>query len=210
MRLKVPVGIDDFSKIREKAFLYVDKSLFIEEVLDQSAETLLILRPRRFGKTLNLSMLDYFFDCGKQSATLFDGLAIAKRPCFAEQGSWPVVFLTLKGLKFHNYDVFLQRMASLMSSLFGQYKYLLERLDNYDRLEFERFLTKQATEGDLMDGLLWLTNKLHEYQCLDQALAQIKEQNYAEALESAGVHQKTEIAVVFYGKQVAVRAIDNG
>ena len=83
MNLTAPIGMDDFKKLIEQDYLYVDKTLMIEEVCETSAEVRLITRPRRFGKTINMSMLRYFFDCGQENSShLFRGLAIEKRPCF--------------------------------------------------------------------------------------------------------------------------------
>ena len=99
MVLKPPVGIDDFKTVIDEGLLYVDKTLFIEEVAESSSLVQLITRPRRFGKTINLSLLKYFFDCRSDHAALFEGLAIQKRPCFEMQGRVPVIFLSLKDTK---------------------------------------------------------------------------------------------------------------
>ncbi len=110
--MKFPIGISDFKEIIKGNFYFFDKSLFIKEVLDDT-KVLLITRPRRFGKTLNMSMLRHFFAKAiwgeATDPTLFDGLNITH--CSAEylqhQGRYPVIFLTLKDVKDSNFDSFL-------------------------------------------------------------------------------------------------------
>ena len=77
---KYPIGVSDFKKLIDENYIFVDKSLFIKEIIDEGAEVLLLPRPRRFGKTLNMSMLSYYFDCQLDSKDLFKDLNIAKEP----------------------------------------------------------------------------------------------------------------------------------
>ena len=103
--LKLPVGIDDFRKLRESYFYYVDKTRLIEQLLLNWSEVTLFTRPRRFGKTLNMSMLKSFFDIGTDK-TLFDGLYISgnKELCDEYMGKYPVIFLSLKGVEGSSFD----------------------------------------------------------------------------------------------------------
>ena len=103
--LKLPVGIDDFRKLRESHFYYVDKTRLIEQLLLNWSEVTLFTRPRRFGKTLNMSMLKSFFDIGTDK-TLFDGLYISgnKELCDEYMGKYPVIFLSLKGVEGSSFD----------------------------------------------------------------------------------------------------------
>ncbi|MCP4753682.1 MAG: AAA family ATPase [Proteobacteria bacterium] len=105
-RQKVPIGISDFKKVRENGYYFVDKTCFIQEVLESASEILLLPRPRRFGKTLNLSMLRYFFEkTEKGNRGLFKGLAIDRTDFFEEhQGKYPVVYLTFKDIKGNTWD----------------------------------------------------------------------------------------------------------
>ena len=98
--LKLPVGIEDFREIRRLGFYYIDKTKLIEQLLDNWGKVNLFTRPRRFGKTLNMSMLRYFFEIGTDS-TLFEGLNISQRKDLVEEylGKFPVIFLTLKGVE---------------------------------------------------------------------------------------------------------------
>ena len=97
----LPNGISDFKVLREKNYYYIDKTSFIEELQQEIGKTILFTRPRRFGKTLNMSMLQYFWDIqhAEENRTLFQGLYIESSPYFSEQGKYPVIFLSLKDLK---------------------------------------------------------------------------------------------------------------
>ena len=103
---KIPIGIDDFKKIRENNYYYIDKTNFIEEIGKNVGKTLLFTRPRRFGKTLNMSMLKYFFDIKnkEENKKLFQNLYIEKSDFFKEQGAYPVVYISLKGIKADTWE----------------------------------------------------------------------------------------------------------
>ncbi len=98
MKKSLPIGVSDFRKLRERGCFYIDKSLFIREILDASSEVVLLPRPRRFGKTLNLSMLRYFLEKSDEDReTLFDGLAIRDDDVFnLHHGGYPAIYLTFK------------------------------------------------------------------------------------------------------------------
>ena len=98
--LKLPVGIDSFEKIRRNNFYYIDKTKLIEQLVETGGEVTLFTRPRRFGKTLNMSMLKSFFEVGTDES-LFDGLYISdnKELCDDHMGKYPVIFLSLKGVE---------------------------------------------------------------------------------------------------------------
>ena len=102
--LKLPVGIEDFQEIRRLGFYYVDKTKLIEQLLENWGKVNLFTRPRRFGKTLNISMLRYFFEIGTDR-TLFDGLYISQNKQLCEEylGKFPVIFLSLKGGRGRTY-----------------------------------------------------------------------------------------------------------
>ena len=164
MNLKAPIGIDDFKKLIEQDYLYVDKTLMIEEVLDTPAEVQLITRPRRFGKTINMSTLRYFFDCLQEnSSELFRGLAIETRPCFELLGSHPVISLTFKNLKADTFDIFLGLFATMMSDLYDEHDYLLEGLKKTERKKFEDIIGEEAPQARLMDSLAFLTKLLERH-----------------------------------------------
>ena len=120
--LKLPVGIEDFQEIRRLGFYYVDKTKLIEQLLENWGKVNLFTRPRRFGKTLNMSMLRCFFEIGADR-TLFDGLYISKNKQFCEEylGKFPVIFLSLKGvdgLTFEKAKAKLVRLLALEAERF--------------------------------------------------------------------------------------------
>ena len=120
--LKLPVGIEDFQEIRRLGFYYVDKTKLIEKLLENWGKVNLFTRPRRFGKTLNMSMLRYFFEIGTDR-TLFDGLYISQNKQLCEEylGKFPVIFLSLKGvdgLTFEKAKAKLVRLLALEAERF--------------------------------------------------------------------------------------------
>ena len=98
---KIPIGIEDFKEIRIENYYYIDKTKFIEEILNDGAKVKLFCRPRRFGKTLNMSTLKYFFDIkeAEENRKLFNNLYIENSPSIEEQGKYPVVFISMKEIK---------------------------------------------------------------------------------------------------------------
>lgn len=114
--MKLPVGIDDFRKLRESDFYYVDKTRLIEQILQSWSEVTFFTRPRRFGKTLNMSMLKSFFEIGTDKS-LFDGLYISgnKELCEEYMGKYPVVFLSLKSVEGTSFDEARYRIIELIS-----------------------------------------------------------------------------------------------
>ena len=131
--MRFPIGIDNFGEIIEDGYVYVDKSLFIEEVIESHGKVQLITRPRRFGKTLNMSTLAHFFNDRQDNRALFKGLNIESRPCFDQCGSRPVIFLSFKNLKAMDYDSFLELYQIMMSRLFNQYSYIEDQLSALTR-----------------------------------------------------------------------------
>ena len=125
--LKLPVGIEDFAEIRQAGFYYVDKTKFIEQLLDGWGKVNLFTRPRRFGKTLNMSMLRYFFEIGAD-ASLFDGLQIAKNKklCEEYQGKYPVIFLSFKNVEGLNFADAQYRLAELLAGEAERFAFLAQ------------------------------------------------------------------------------------
>lgn len=153
MKLKIPLGLDDFKELIEDDYTYVDKTLFIEEVLKSTAKVLLITRPRRFGKTLNMSMLANFFDHGQDNRHLFKGLKIEQSPSFKQCGTHPTIFLSFKSLKAGDKETFFNRFAGMASTLYKKHKYLLEQLDEFDSEEFRLIASQKANQGQLMNAI---------------------------------------------------------
>ena len=121
-KIKLPVGIEDFKEIRQEEFYYIDKTKLLEQLLEKWGKVNLFTRPRRFGKTLNMSMLRYFFEIGTDES-LFDGLYIKnnKKICEEYMGKFPVIFLSLKGvdgLTFEKAKAKLVRLLALEAERF--------------------------------------------------------------------------------------------
>ena len=161
---RLAIGVSDFKKIIEEDFYYFDKTKFIEEVINDGSEVKLFTRPRRFGKTLNMSMLKYFFDIEnkEENKKIFKDLYIEKTEAFKEQGQYPVIFLSLKDLKALTWEQMEKAIKSAISRLFSEYKYLLNDLDKFDTLTFENILLKNTELEDLKEALKFLTKILYE------------------------------------------------
>ena len=161
---RLAIGVSNFKKIIEGDFYYFDKTKFIEEVIKDGSEVKLFARPRRFGKTLNMSMLKYFFDIKnrEENKEIFKDLYIEKTEAFKEQGQYPVIFLSLKDLKALTWEQMEKAIKSAISRLFSEYKYLLNDLDKFDTLTFENILLKNTELEDLKEALKFLTRILYE------------------------------------------------
>jgi len=161
---KIPIGLSDFKKLIEGNYYYFDKTNFIDEIIKDGSEVKLFTRPRRFGKTLNMSMLKYFFDIREveENRKLFKDLYIEKTENFREQGQYPVVFLSLKDLKADNWESMVNYLKVLISNLCLENRYLLKNLDSFDKALFENYINKNAKIESLKDTLKFLTRILYE------------------------------------------------
>ncbi len=168
---KIPIGIDDFKEIILENYHYIDKSLFIQELLDSGAKVTLIPRPRRFGKTLNLSMLKYFFEKATPShASLFEELEIAKHPEYMkQQGEYPVIFLTFKFIEGETWDVSFDKMKRLIAHEFERHAYLLDSvaLSPFRKQEFQKIIELSASdtayEVSLKDLIMYLAKHHNQH-----------------------------------------------
>ena len=161
---RIGIGLSDFKELIEDDYYYFDKTKFIDEVVKDGAKVKLFARPRRFGKTLNMSMLKYFFDIKKadENRKLFKGLYVEKTESFKEQGQYPVVFLSLKDLKATTWEEMKNNIKSIIASFFSEYKYLLNDLDKYDTIRFENIIMKNVKLEDLTEILKFLTKIMYE------------------------------------------------
>lgn len=160
---KIPIAVENFKKIIEENYYYVDKTKFIEDILNDGAEVKLFCRPRRFGKTLNMSTLKYFFDIENkdENRKLFNGLYIENSPLIEEQGKYPVIFLTLKEIKGNTLNLAYTQIKTLISDLFDEYKYLREKLNERDIEIFDNIWKRK--EEDYSNSLKFLIKCLNEY-----------------------------------------------
>lgn len=167
-RLNIQVGISDFTKLREDNCYYIDKSGLIVDLLQKSsAEVTLITRPRRFGKTLGMSMLASFFDIRRDSRALFTGLEITQHEklCREWQNKWPVIFLSLRRVDGLNFSGAYEMLAAVIAELYKQHLYLLEssRISTFDKQAMQAILEGRATISDIKGSLLLLTQLLQEH-----------------------------------------------
>ena len=163
---KLPVGIENFEEIRTEGFYYVDKTGLIRDLLNNWGKVNLFTRPRRFGKTLNMSMLKSFFEIGADR-TLFDGLAISRETalCEAYMGRFPVVFVSLKGVDGLTFDEAYGMLRRILRSEFSRLGFLKqsERIAEDDKRPFERFLKEQDTMDDVQESLKMLSSLLYQH-----------------------------------------------
>ena len=135
-QLKLPIGIDSFEKIRKENFYYVDKTKLISQILENWGEVNLFTRPRRFGKTLNMSMLKSFFEIGTDH-TLFDGLYISQNRelCENHMGKYPVIFLSLKGVDGLSFEEAKYRLTEVIANEARSFQFLSDssRLTDEDK-----------------------------------------------------------------------------
>lgn len=166
-KLSIPVGISNFEKIRNGGFYYIDKTGLIAELVRSAAEVTLITRPRRFGKTLGMSMLESFFDIRKDSKKLFDGLEIShqKNLCEKWMNQWPVVFLSLKNVDGIHFSDAYQQLVYEISLLYQQHDNLLKStaLSDRDKFLFKQLQERQAGKTDIMRSLQFLTRLLEQH-----------------------------------------------
>ncbi|QTA83102.1 AAA ATPase-like domain-containing protein [Desulfonema limicola] len=163
----LPVGTSDFKKIREDNRYYIDKTKFIKNIINDSPEIFLFPRPRRFGKTLNLSTLRYFFEKNDENtAPLFDNLAIRNTQEFdLHQGKYPVIYLTFKDLKALSWKSLFIHITSLLQKEFDRHTYLLESdaLSQPDTAYFQSILNREAGIEDCADALFRLSQYLFHF-----------------------------------------------
>ena len=166
--MNIPVGVSDFAEIRQNGYYYVDKSGLISALLQTAAtKVTLITRPRRFGKTLGMSMLESFFDIRKDSRKLFDGLEISEctELCSQWMNQWPTAFVSFRqvdGLSFSSaYDMF----TLVISDLYKKHLYLLEseHVNSFDKKIFERIVGGEASEKEIKGSLLLLTGMMQAH-----------------------------------------------
>jgi len=178
---KLPVGVSDFKDIVTGNYYYVDKTLFIKEIIDKGDKILLIPRPRRFGKTLNLSMLKYFYDCcpqigttetegkgaGNSYKTLFDSLTISKagQPYLDKMGKYPVIFLSFRDIKEMEWETCFDKIQGIIQDEYLKHDYLHNspKLKSPEKDYFKGIIRRKATKGDYERSLEKLLIFLNRY-----------------------------------------------
>jgi len=166
MRKKaVPVGIEDFERIINEDYYYVDKTMLIEELLINRASVTLFTRPRRFGKTLNMSMIKSFFDIKnkEENKKLFENLKISNSEYMSEQGKYPVIFISLKDLKEDTWEKCFENLKKTMYKIFNEYEFVREKLNIVEKREFDKIWEMRDGEESFKTSLLDLSNYLNKY-----------------------------------------------
>ena len=168
MKKTIQVRTSDFKKIIQDNHYFVDKSLIIKEFVENGADVILTPRPRRFGKTLNMSMIKHFFDIEnkEENKNLFKGLKIEnEKEIMKMQGRYPVIFLSFKDQKHFNFNNLEESISILISHLFRDYEYLLdsEKLSELDKKELKRYMAKEASVIEYSGGLNVLMKFMYKH-----------------------------------------------
>ena len=163
-KTKLPIGVSNFKDIIEKNYYYFDKTKFIENILEDGSQVKLFTRPRRFGKTLNMSMLKYFFDVKNkdENRRLFEGLNISKSEYFDMQGNFPVISISFRNYDEENWENGFKAIKGIVKRLYSDYKFLIEKMDEIEIEEFNsvrRGLDSVEWEASLLN----LSKYLYEY-----------------------------------------------
>lgn len=153
---KIPIGIDDFKEIRTENYFYIDKTKLIEDILNDGALVKLLCCPKKFGKTLNMSMLKYFFDIrgAEENRKLFNNLYIENSPLITKQGKYPIIFLDMKGIEGNTFEEFLEQLRQKFSNLFKEYIDIFDKLDEFSKLTFKKYISRDH------DGLYYALYRL--------------------------------------------------
>ncbi|MCI8639848.1 MAG: AAA family ATPase [Coprococcus sp.] len=166
LKKKLPIGIEDFEKLRFDNFYYVDKTGFIAELLHNWGAVNLFTRPRRFGKSLNMSMLEHFFSLNGDKS-IFDGLAISKETALCEEymGKYPVVSISLKGIDALSFEMAFRMGARAVRRAASKVQYLLESdaLSESDKMEYQKLLDSNMDESTFCDSLRILSEMLEKH-----------------------------------------------
>ncbi|KRQ87804.1 putative AAA-ATPase [Caloramator mitchellensis] len=166
MKMKIPLGISDFKSLKSDDYYFVDKSLLIKEVIEDGAQVLLFARPRRFGKTLNMSMLKYFFDINSNSGDLFKGLKITEdEEIMTKQGKYPVIYLTFKDEKYSKWENTIKGIEILVSKLYENFDYLLnsKEISDHKKEEMRKIIRREIDNVELSKSILNLCELLYRH-----------------------------------------------
>ena len=163
----IGIGTSDFKKLRIKQDYYIDKSMYIKDIIDNRSEVVLVTRPRRFGKTLNMSMLKYFFDCDvKDAKELFKGLKIMEQSekYTSKLGAYPCIYLTMKDLNVRTYEYMIMQLRTAMMEIYFEKRYLLEKeMSDGEKETYNRMLGAKANEMEILNSVKLLSKLLCNY-----------------------------------------------
>ena len=160
----LPIGISDFKTVIEENYYYADKTDMIGDILDDRVMVTLFTRPRRFGKTLNMSMMKYFFEIEntEENKKLFDGLAISNKEYMKEQGQYPVIFISFRNIEEENWEDCYFEIKNIISRTYNEFEFLRETLNQSELAEFDSIWLKKE-KADWKSSLKNLTRYLYKY-----------------------------------------------
>jgi len=163
-RKPLPIGVSDFKEIVENNYYYIDKTKLIEDILHYRAKVNLFTRPRRFGKTLNMSMIKYFFDIEnkEENLKLFDGLNISESEHMQEQGQYPVIYISFRNMEEVSWENCLSQIRDLIRNIYIEFKYIRKKLDEFDLMDFNNICFNNEN-SNWKGSLKALTKYLYEY-----------------------------------------------
>ena len=158
------MGIEDFKELIQERYYYIDKTLLIDEMLMNRSKVTLFTRPRRFGKTLNMSMLKYFFDVKdkEENKKLFENLKVFDSEYMVEQGKYPVIFISLKDLKGNTWEENFMLIKKYIKNLYMEFYDLKDKLNPIFKNDFEKIVMEKE-DADWIYSLKNLSNYLYEY-----------------------------------------------
>ena len=199
---RLGLGVEDFKKIRTLDYYYIDKTKFIEDILLDGADIKLLCRPRRFGKTLNMSTLRYFFDIEnkEENRKLFNGLYIENSPMISEQGKYPVIFFTMKDIRGNNFKEFIEDIELLIISIIKEYQGLKDVCFPEEIQLFENLQFRKASLSELKRALKFITELLYR-KYNQQVILLIDEYDYPiiTAYEKGYYDEVKDFIKGFYG-----------
>ena len=163
-RKPLPIGVSDFKEIVENNYYYIDKTKLIEDILHYRAKVNLFTRPRRFGKTLNMSMIKYFFDIEnkEENRKLFEGLSISESEHMQEQGQYPVIYISFRNMEEVSWENCLSQIRDLIRNIYIEFKYIRKKLDEFDLMDFSNICFNNEN-SNWKGSLKALTKYLYEY-----------------------------------------------
>ena len=207
----IGIGESDFKSLRIKNYYYIDKTMYIKDMIDNSSKVVLVTRPRRFGKTLNMSMLKYYFDCRqKDNRELFNGLKIMEQEekYTSKLGAYPVIYMTLKDVKGNNFEETLLSLRTELVELYIDYVSILEneKLLDVEKEMFKTILNLKANKVDMQNALKLLTRLL--YKVYEKPVILLLDE-YDVPLQNAYVEGYYDEAVKFFKTFYGVTFKDN-
>ena len=163
----IGIGESNFKGLRMQNNYFIDKSMYIKDIIDNQSRVVLITRPRRFGKTLNMSMLKYFFDCDvKDAKELFKGLKIMEQgeKYTSKLGAYHCIYLTMKDLNVRTYEYMIMQLRTAMMEIYFEKRYLLEKeMSDGEKETYNRMLSAKANEMEILNSVKLLSKLLCNY-----------------------------------------------